>query len=162
MYKWHDKNKLYSKIDKLDNKGQLSLEYVLVFMMGILILTLISFPLVNYSIDSINDVLDSINSKSELEKLSDAIDYCYVSGKGSKRVVLLDFRKNNYVNLISSNNNKTIIKSNVYLNNGELKNVSIESDASFDTNSLSFTKGFNKIIIQWSDYSNNLIIRKLN
>ena len=76
-----------------DSKGQLSLEYILSSMIVILIISLISVPILLTALDYSNDVIDSINSKNELNKIVDAIDFCYSSGKGSKRVVYVDFNQ---------------------------------------------------------------------
>ena len=64
----------------LDNKGQLSLEYVLSSMIVILIITLISVPILLAAMDYSNDIIDAINAKSELSKITDAFDFCYASG----------------------------------------------------------------------------------
>ena len=52
----------------IDNKGQLSLEYVLSSMIVILIISLISVPILLTAIDYSNDIIDSINAKSELSR----------------------------------------------------------------------------------------------
>ena len=51
---------------KMDIKGQLSLEYVLSSMIVILIISLISVPILLTSMYYSNDIIDSINAKSEL------------------------------------------------------------------------------------------------
>ena len=89
---------------KMDKKGQLSLEYILLSMMAILIISLLSVPILLTAIDYSSDIIDSINSKAELSKITDAIDYCYSSGKGSKRMVYVDFNQDVDVKL--SNNGK--------------------------------------------------------
>ncbi|WP_295618392.1 hypothetical protein [uncultured Methanobrevibacter sp.] len=78
----------------LDNKGQLSLEYILSSMIIILIISLISVPVLLTTIDYSNDIIDSIDSKNEMSKITEAIDFCYASGKGSKKIVLVDFNQN--------------------------------------------------------------------
>lgn len=52
--------------------------------MAVLIISMVSVPILLTAIDYSSDVIDSINSKAELNKITDAIDYCYSSGKGSK------------------------------------------------------------------------------
>ena len=101
------------KIFDLDNRGQLSLEYILSSMIVILIISLISVPALLAAMDLSYDIVDSINSKEELSKITDAIDYCYASGKGSKRVVYVDFNQN--INIRLSNNAKRGIAT-IYLN----------------------------------------------
>lgn len=144
----------------MDNKGQLSLEYVLIAMIGILLLTLISFPLLNLSIDTSNDIIDSINAKNELNKLVNGVNYCYSSGKGSKRVILLDFNKDNQIMISSLNNDKSIIKSNIKLSNSN-KELSFQLNTPIETQSITFKKGLNKVAIKWSENSNKIIINKL-
>ena len=70
---------LIMKIFNLDNKGQLSLEYIISSMIVILIISLISVPILLTTIDYSNEIIDSINAKAELSKITDAIDYCYSS-----------------------------------------------------------------------------------
>lgn len=144
----------------MDNKGQLSLEYVLIAMIGILLLTLISFPLLNISIDTSNDIIDSINAKNELNKLVDGINYCYASGKGSKRVILLEFNKDNQITISSLNNDKCIIKSNIKLSNSN-KELSFQLNTPIESKSITFKKGINKVAVKWSENSNKIIINKL-
>lgn len=145
----------------MDNKGQLSLEYVLIAMIGILLLTLISFPLVNFSIDASNDIVTSINVKNELNKISDGVNYCYYEGKGSKRTILLDFKNQTTVNFLLSSDNESIIKSKIDLNKNTKKEIIINSNAPIQTKTISFNKGFSKIIIQWSSTTNRISVSSL-
>ena len=143
----------------LDNKGQLSLEYILTSMIVILIISLISVPILLTSIDYSNDIIDSMNSKNELSKITDAIDFCYASGKGSKRIAYLDLNQN--ANIRLSNDGKRGIAS-ICLN---LSDNSKEITDSFDCPDLNenihLSKGFNKIAVEWRDDSNGIEVRKL-
>ena len=85
----------------MDEFGQLSLEYVMVVMISILLILIVSFPLANLSMDISNDVVDVFSYKNELSKISDGIDYCHASGRGSKRAIFLDFNHDCDINLIS-------------------------------------------------------------
>lgn len=144
----------------MDDKGQISLEYVIIIMIGILVLIFISFPLVNLAIDNSNDVIDSINCKNELTKVADSINYCYSSGRGSKRVVLLEFNKNVTVNFFEDINSKSIIKSEISLNN-EIKTITVSTNAEIVSKKIQFSKGFNKVIIKWDENSNSIIVNKI-
>ena len=143
----------------LDNKGQLSLEYILSSMIAILIISLISVPILLTAIDYSNDIIDSIDSKSELSKITDAIDYCYASGKGSKRIVYVDFNQN--VNLRLYGNGKGGIASI----NLSLSENSREVVHSFDYPNLNenihLSKGFNKIIVEWNEDSNKIEVKRV-
>ena len=89
----------------IGNGGQLSLEYILSSMIVIMVISLISVPILLATMDYSGDVIDAVNSKGELSKVTDAIDYCYASGKGSRRTVYLDLNQN--LNLHLYNNGKT-------------------------------------------------------
>ncbi len=147
------------KIFDLDNRGQLSLEYILSSMIVILIISLISVPALLAAMDLSYDIVDSINSKEELSKITDAIDYCYASGKGSKRVVYVDFNQN--INIRLSNNAKRGIAT-IYLN---LSDNSGEISKFFDYPNLNenihLSRGFNKIIVEWNEESGKIEVKKL-
>ena len=147
------------KIINIGNKGQLSLEYILSSMIVILIISLISIPILLIAMDYSNDIIDSINSKSELSKITDAIDFCYASGKGSKRVVLVDFNRN--VDIRIYNDGKNGLAS-INLN---LSDNSQEITSYFDYNGLNenvhLSKGFNRIAVKWNEDSNVIEVNRL-
>ncbi|MCI5736867.1 MAG: hypothetical protein Q4Q24_06335 [Methanobrevibacter ruminantium] len=143
----------------IGNKGQLSLEYVLSSMIVILIISLISVPILLTAMDYSNDILDSINSKSELSKITDAIDFCYASGKGSKRTVLVDFNRNVDIRLYNDG------KNGLALINLNLSDNSQEITRYFDYNGLNenihLSKGFNRIAVKWDENSNVIEVKRL-
>lgn len=143
----------------LDNKGQLSLEYILSSMMVILVISLISVPILLTTIDYSNDMIDSLNAKNELSKITDAIDFCYASGKGSKKMVYVDFNQNVNLRLYNKGN---IGMASVNLN---LLDNSKEIGDSFDCPNLNenihLSKGFNRIIVEWDVDSNKIEVKKL-
>lgn len=143
----------------IGNKGQLSLEYVLSFMIVILIISIISVPILLTAMDYSNDILDSINSKSELSKITDAIDFCYASGKGSKRTVLVDFNRNVDIRLYNDG------KNGLALINLNLSDNSQEITRYFDYNGLNenihLSKGFNRIAVKWDENSNVIEVKRL-
>lgn len=143
----------------LGNKGQLSLEYVLSSMIVILIISLISVPILLSAIDYSNDILDSINSKTELSKITDAIDFCYASGKGAKRIVLVDFNRNVDVRLYNDGKNGF---ASINLN---LSDNSQEITSYFDYNGLNenihLSKGYNRIAVKWDENSNLIEVNRL-
>ena len=144
---------------KMDIKGQLSLEYVLSSMIVILIISLISVPILLTAMDYSNDIIDSINAKCELSKITDAIDFCYASGKGSKRIVYVDFNRN--VDMRFYNDGKRGFAS-INLN---LSDNAKEIISSFDYNGLNenihLSKGFNKISVKWDEDSNVIEVNRL-
>ena len=142
----------------IDKKGQLSLEYILVSMMAILIISLVFVPILLTAIDYSTDIIDSINSKAELSKITDAIDYCYIAGKGSKRIVYVDFNQDLDVRL--TNNGKNGLASI----NLSLSDNSKEIRSSFDyvglNENIHLSKGFNKILVKWNEDSNRIEVNR--
>ena len=143
----------------IDKKGQLSLEYVLSSMIVILIISLISVPILLTAMDYSNDIIDSINAKNELFKITDAIDFCYSSGKGSKRIVYVDLNRNVDIRLYNDGNKGF---ASIDLN---LSDNSKEITSSFDYNDLNenihLSKGFNKITVIWDEDSNMIEVNRL-
>ena len=144
---------------RIGNKGQLSLEYVLSSMIVLLIISIISVPILLTAMDYSTDIIDSINSKSELSKITGAIDFCYASGKGSKRIVFVDFNQN--VDIRFYNDGKRGFASiNLNLSDNEK-----EISSSFDYNGLNenihLSKGFNKIAVKWDEDSNVIELNRL-
>ena len=143
----------------IDKKGQLSLEYVLSSMIVILIISLISVPILLTTMDYSNDIIDSINAKSELSKITDAIDFCYASGKGSKRIVYVDLNRNVDIRLYNDGNKGF---ASIDLN---LSDNSKEITSSFAYNALNenihLSKGFNKITVIWDEDSNMIEVNRL-
>lgn len=142
----------------LDNKGQLSLEYILSSIIVILIISLISVPILLTTIDYSNDIIDSINSKNEISKITDAIDYCYASGKGSRRIVYLDLNQN--IGLKLYNNGKNGIASANMRLSDDSKEISCTFDCPNLNENIHLSRGFNKIIVEWNDESDGIDVRK--
>ncbi|MDO5819025.1 MAG: hypothetical protein Q4P11_01690 [Methanobrevibacter sp.] len=142
----------------IGNGGQLSLEYILSSMIVIMVISLISVPILLATMDYSGDVIDAVNSKGELSKVTDAIDYCYASGKGSRRTVYLDLNQN--LNLHLYNNGKTGICS-VTLN---LSDNSREMTGFFDypylNENIHLSKGINKVIVEWNEESDRIEVKK--
>ena len=143
----------------MDDFGQLSLEYVMVIMISILLILIVSFPLANLSIDISNDVVDVFSYKNELSKISDGIDYCHASGRGSKRAIFLDFNHDCDINLISKDNG-SLINCVIHLKNGS-KDVNIYSKAPVVSKKIFFSKGFNKVSIEWDLDTNSINVIKI-
>lgn len=135
----------------LDNEGQLSLEYILSSMIVILIISLISVPLLLTVMDYSNDIVDSINSKNELSKMTDAIDFCYASGKGSERILYVDFNRNADIRFYNDGKNG-LASMNLNLREGS-KEITDSYDYPYLDEDLHFPKGFNKIIVRWDEDS---------
>jgi len=68
-------------------KGQITIEYVLVLVIVLTIVSLVSIPLINYAEDSIKDVGYGVLLANKISKILDAIHTVSVSGCGSRYTV---------------------------------------------------------------------------
>ncbi len=151
---------LFNKIFRED-RAQLSLEYILIAMMSILLITLISIPILGLSIDYSFDVVDSLNAKTELSKITEGIDFCYNSGKGSKKIVLIDLNNDLEINLLN-NNSKGLAVADLDLSNNDSKTIYQSFDCPLLNENIVLSKGFNKVLIEWSDESGLIEVSKIN
>ncbi|MDO9260521.1 MAG: class III signal peptide-containing protein, partial [Flavobacteriaceae bacterium] len=71
----------------MDKRGQVSVEYLLVVLVLILILSVVTIPLIGNSIDASNDVSDASDAKIATDTLANAADVVYANGPGAKRTV---------------------------------------------------------------------------
>ena len=94
--------------------------------------------------------MDSLNAKTELSKITEGIDFCYNSGKGSKKIVFIDLNNDLEINLLN-NNSKGMAVADLDLSNNDLLNENIV-----------LSKGFNKVLIEWSDESGLIEVSKIN
>lgn len=103
----------------MDNKGQMSVEYLLIVLVVILVLSIVTIPLISNSIDASNDISHSSDAKVAASTIADAADTVYANGPHSKRTV--DFYIPSNTTYIKFEGNKLIIP--VILSNGTTQNV---------------------------------------
>ena len=70
-------------------KGQITIEYVLILVIVLTIVSLVSIPLINYAEDSIKDVGYGVLLANKISKILDAIHTVSVSGCGSRKVLVI-------------------------------------------------------------------------
>ena len=85
-----------------DNKGQISLEYLLIFAVSLILLIAFTLPLLEFGLENTMDLSNSLNAKSELSKLSNAISQVYGEGQGSRQTIYLTLDKPVDVKITSS------------------------------------------------------------
>ncbi len=138
-----------------DNKGQISLEYLLIFAVSLIILIVFTLPLLQLGLENTMDVSHSLNAKSELSKLSNTISQVYAEGQGSKHTV--------YLNLDGELNLKistSYISATVKMSDGKNREIKLYHNSNFNSGSLFLEKGDTKIIVEWPVDSEKMIIYK--
>ena len=136
-----------------DEGGQISFEYLLIFSVSFIILIAFTLPLLEESMSYTFDVSDSIKTKSDLSKISDAIKQVYGEGQGSKKTVSLEIDKPIKIKVYS-----THVSSKIKLKNNQYKEISVNAKSNLKTTSFKVSKGEKIFIVEWPENSQNMIM----
>ncbi|WP_295722250.1 hypothetical protein [uncultured Methanobrevibacter sp.] len=149
---------LYKILDEL--RGQLSLEYLFIFIISIILIISLIFPLIGIEFDYASDVTRSYQIKAELSQLANGINYVYATGSGSKRTIFVNIPEDIEINIYSQNN-KGFIQTEIILSDNNTKEIIVESKKTNINSNLFLYKGFNKVVIQWDDNSSNINVYRI-
>lgn len=139
-----------------ENRGQVSLEYLLVFAISLIILIAFTMPLLNNTMSDTFDVSDTLKVKSDLSNIAQAIKEVYGEGEGSKKRLDLDVNKP--VKIDVSN---TQISSKIKLNNNQYKVVKINVKSKLKMDSFKLSKGKNSFVVEWPVGENNMLLYEI-
>ena len=139
----------------MDDKGQVSLEYLLIFAVSFIVLIAFTLPLLEGSMSTTFDVSDSLELKSDLSKLSQAIMQVYGQGQGSRIAVDLDINSPVKINIADN-----YVSSKIMLKNKQYKEIKIPVKSKLKSTSFKLSKGKNTLVIEWPVESENMIIYK--
>ncbi|MDR3223864.1 MAG: class III signal peptide-containing protein [Methanobrevibacter sp.] len=145
-------NKKFFNLIK-DNKGQLSIEYLLVVLTVILILIAITLPTLEFGVNNSIDMTNILKTKSECVKIADAVNIIYSNGAGSKKTIIVDIPKDTNLNFNSKN-----VYFDYLLWDGGIKKIYLNCNYNDLTNIIPLHRGVNKIIIEWSIISDKIEI----
>lgn len=138
----------------LDNKGQLSLEYLLIFSISLIILIVFTLPLANEAIENILDSSDVVLIKNNMNKIANGINQVYSEGESSKRTVYVEVKEDIQLDIHDKK-----ITTDLYLRDNLIKHLEVShSDSQLNT-VVNLYKGVNKVVIEWPDNSTNIIVR---
>lgn len=137
----------------MDDRGQISLEYILIFAVSLIILIAFTMPFLNESMSDTFDISDSLKTKADLSKMADAIKQVYGEGEGSKQTVSIDVYKP--VKIDVSNNQ---ISSKIKLNNNQYKVEKISVHSKLKTGTFKLNKGKNSLVVEWPVGNENMIL----
>lgn len=137
----------------IDNRGQVSLEYLLIFVISLILLIAFTLPLTELTIENTLDVSDTLNVKSDLSKISQAIKEVYGQGQGSKQRIDVVMSKDLKVNIASD-----YISCNLNLKDGQNKAEKIYFKSTLEKSSIYLKKGENSITVEWPENAENMQI----
>lgn len=138
-----------------ENNGQISVEYLFIFAIALIILTIFTLPLANLAIEKTTDVSDAINVKSQLYKIASGINQVYSEGQGAKQTVNLELDQSVNVNIY-----KKHISATVKFNDKSSKLIRVNHDSDVSSGVLKLDKGKNTVVIEWPIGSEKIFISK--
>ena len=138
-----------------EDRGQVALEYLLIFAVSLIILIIFTMPLTEIVIEDTFDVSDSLKVKSQMMDVSQAIRQVYGEGQGSKQTVHIVSSKDLTFNVANS-----YISSNLKLKDGSNKNFKVSYKSTLGKSNIPIKKGVNNIVVEWPVDSENMRIYK--
>ena len=138
-----------------EDKGQVSLEYLLIFAVSIILLIAFTLPLAEIGLEKTLDVSNTLNAKGELSKLSNAVSQVYGEGQGSKQTIYMDLDKSINVKITNS-----YLSASYMMKDSKTKEFKLYHNSNLNSGSLFLDKGENKIIVEWPINSEHMIIYK--
>ena len=139
----------------MDNRGQVSLEYLLIFAISMILLIAFTLPLTDFTIQTTLDVSDSLDMKSDLSKLSQAIQTVYGQGQGSKQIVNIISQAPSKIDVTDSH-----VSCNLKLKDGSRKLVKVTSKSNLAKTTIPISEGTNTIVVEWPVGSETMNIHK--
>ena len=136
-----------------DSKGQVALEYLLIFAVSLILLIVFTLPLTELTIENTLDVSDTLNAKSCLSKISQAIEKVYGQGQGSRQTADVVLSKDLKVNVASN-----CVSCTLKLKDGQSKTEKIYFKSTLEKSNLYLMKGENSIIVEWPENGENMQI----
>lgn len=134
-----------------DKRGQVAMEYLLIFAVSLILLVVFTLPLTERTVENAIDVSDTLDAKSGLSKLAQAISEVYGQGQGSRQTVSIvapDDLKVNY----ADNHVSCTLK----LNDGKSKTEKIYFKSTLEKSGIYLRKGENSIVVEWPENSENM------
>ncbi|MBR2665973.1 MAG: class III signal peptide-containing protein [Methanobrevibacter sp.] len=139
----------------MDNRGQVSLEYLLIFAISMILLIAFTLPLTDFTIQTTLDVSDSLDMKSDLSKLSQAIQTVYGQGQGSRQIVNIISQAPSKIDVTDSH-----VSCNLKLKDGSRKLVKVTSKSNLAKTTIPISEGTNTIVVEWPVGSETMNIHK--
>lgn len=136
-----------------ENGGQISLEYMMIFTISLIILIVFTLPLAENSIKDTLDISDSLNVKSDLSKISNAIRQVYGEGQGSKQTIKIESK-----NRIKINIEDSYISTSFKLKSNSKKDIKDYVTSNIQKTSISLDDRENIIVVDWPMNSKNMLI----
>lgn len=129
----------------MDKRGQVSVEYLLIVLVLILVLSIVTIPLIGSSVDASNDVSDASDAKVAVDTLANAADVVYANGPGARRTV--SFYVPQTSNLTFTN---SVVKLSLVYSNGTSSSINASTQYNLGNNTTAVTSGWHTATVNWN------------
>ena len=129
-----------------ENRGQISLEYMLIFAIALILLMVFTFPIAELTVKNTLDISDTLKVKSDLCELSHAIEQVYSQGQGSKQTVYIDSPGDIRIDIDARG-----VSCNFKLKDNSKKLIEVNHESNLEKSSVSLKKGMNAVVVQWPE-----------
>ena len=122
---------------------------------SMILLIAFTLPLTDFTIQTTLDVSDSLDMKSDLSKLSQAIQTVYGQGQGSRQIVNIISQAPSKIDVTDSH-----VSCNLKLKDGSRKLVKVTSKSNLAKTTIPISEGTNTIVVEWPVGSETMNIHK--
>ncbi|MEN4019770.1 MAG: class III signal peptide-containing protein [Methanobacterium sp.] len=128
----------------MDDRGQISAEYLLLIVVILVILSTVTMPLVGRAIDAANDVSNVADAKNVVTTIANAVNIVYANGPGAKRSLTVRIPQNGTG--LTSNVTHLILPTT--LTNGT-KQVNSSINYPVTINPPTLARGWHNVVVYW-------------
>jgi uncharacterized protein (UPF0333 family) len=132
----------------MDDIGQISVEYLLLIVVVLIIISSVTIPLIGQSVDASNDVSNVADAKNAVNELANGVNIIYANGPGAKRTLNVYIPQN-----MTLQNGTNIITLNA---TAKTVNSTVEYPVNIINGTL--TKNWYTATIQWNPGSSTITI----
>ncbi|MBM4241331.1 MAG: class III signal peptide-containing protein [Euryarchaeota archaeon] len=136
----------------MDNKGQISAEYLLLVLVFLIILGSITIPLMGRSINASSDVSAASDARVAVQSIANAANIVYANGMGARRTLNVYVPQNTILNFT----NRTVAM-RIVSSQGNLT-IDQRTDYNLANTTVNVNKGWRNVRIEWTVGSNYITI----
>ena len=139
-----------------DNKGQVSLEYILIFSVSLILLVVFTLPITQNSVENTLDVSDTLDVKSDLSEIAHAVAGVYGQGQGSRERLEISSPRDIKLTVTAG-----YVSCSLKLKDSSTKQVKVSYTSTLEKSNLYLSKGDNSVIVEWPQDSENMRIYRV-
>lgn len=139
----------------MENKGQVSAEYLLLLVVILIILASVSIPLVGKSITSTLDVSTASDTQNAIQSIANAVNIVYANGPGAKRTIDVYIPQSGNLNV---DNTAKIIYQELTFTDRSPKNITASIDYNTTITNPNPGKGWHQTQINWPTNATNIVV----